>query len=271
MCARSQTTSASSNRLASRSTAHGNIRPTRPIARVRAWSATSPPGHGPLLLWHKLHSLSGIVPIGAFLIEHILSNVEALNGPLAYAEQVVSSTACRWSASWSGSSSSSHSPSTPSTASSSPCAARANVNVYPWAGNWGTSPSASPASSPSRTSFSTSGGSASPASAAGASRRGLRQGPGTSCIIPGCSPSTHRHDRDLLALRLRHLALRRQVGHHSRRQAPASASATSAPPSEPCCSPSWAWPASMPSSATASSPTLQHPAHNRASHSQSAF
>src|SRR6185437_13787649 len=38
--------------------------------------------------WRKLHSLSGIVPIGAFLIEHIVSNYEAINGPLAYAQQV---------------------------------------------------------------------------------------------------------------------------------------------------------------------------------------
>ena len=46
------------------------------------------PDAGHSFLWRKLHSLSGLVPIGAFLIEHILSNVEALNGPLAYAQQV---------------------------------------------------------------------------------------------------------------------------------------------------------------------------------------
>jgi len=39
-------------------------------------------------LWRKLHSLLGIVPIGAFLIEHLLSNFEALKGPVAYGEQV---------------------------------------------------------------------------------------------------------------------------------------------------------------------------------------
>jgi succinate dehydrogenase / fumarate reductase cytochrome b subunit len=39
-------------------------------------------------VWRKLHSLSGIVPIGAFLLEHILSNFEAINGPAAYAAQV---------------------------------------------------------------------------------------------------------------------------------------------------------------------------------------
>ena len=35
-----------------------------------------------------MHSLLGIVPIGAFLLEHLLSNFEALKGPLAYGEQV---------------------------------------------------------------------------------------------------------------------------------------------------------------------------------------
>src|SRR6201994_5105932 len=45
-------------------------------------------GEGHSFFWRKLHSLTGIVPIGAFLIEHIVSNFEALNGPLAYAQQV---------------------------------------------------------------------------------------------------------------------------------------------------------------------------------------
>ncbi|WP_433969327.1 succinate dehydrogenase [Tunturiibacter gelidiferens] len=45
-------------------------------------------GQGNSFLWHKLHSLTGIVPIGAFLVEHIISNFETLNGPLAYAQQV---------------------------------------------------------------------------------------------------------------------------------------------------------------------------------------
>lgn len=46
------------------------------------------PGEGHSFLLHKLHSLSGIVPIGAFLIEHLISNFEALKGPAAYAAQV---------------------------------------------------------------------------------------------------------------------------------------------------------------------------------------
>ena len=45
-------------------------------------------GTGSSFIWRKLHSLLGIVPIGAFLIEHLLSNFEALKGPAAYAAQV---------------------------------------------------------------------------------------------------------------------------------------------------------------------------------------
>src|SRR5579864_6044489 len=46
-------------------------------------------GQGNSFFWRRLHSLSGIVPIGAFLIEHILfSNATAINGPAAYAHQV---------------------------------------------------------------------------------------------------------------------------------------------------------------------------------------
>jgi succinate dehydrogenase / fumarate reductase cytochrome b subunit len=39
-------------------------------------------------LFRKLHSLLGIIPIGAFLLEHLLSNFEARNGPIAYGAQV---------------------------------------------------------------------------------------------------------------------------------------------------------------------------------------
>ncbi len=45
-------------------------------------------GQGHSFLLRRLHSLTGIVPIGAFLIEHLVSNYEALNGPAAYAAQV---------------------------------------------------------------------------------------------------------------------------------------------------------------------------------------
>ena len=45
---------------------------------------------GSSFLWRKLHSLLGIVPLGAFLLEHLLSNFEALKGPAAYGAQVLS-------------------------------------------------------------------------------------------------------------------------------------------------------------------------------------
>jgi succinate dehydrogenase / fumarate reductase, cytochrome b subunit len=35
-------------------------------------------------IWHKLHSLSGIVPIGIFLVQHLIANSYALRGPRAY-------------------------------------------------------------------------------------------------------------------------------------------------------------------------------------------
>ena len=45
-------------------------------------------GEGTTFLWRKLHSLLGIIPLGAFLLEHLLSNFEALKGPAAYGAQV---------------------------------------------------------------------------------------------------------------------------------------------------------------------------------------
>ena len=107
-------------------------------------SATSPQrgvqplraGQGNSFLWRKLHSLSGIIPIGAFLVEHIISNFETWNGPLAYAKQVVFLNSLplvrvlEWAFIF------------------IPLAfhalygvfiafrGRSNVNIYPWAGNW---------------------------------------------------------------------------------------------------------------------------------------
>jgi succinate dehydrogenase / fumarate reductase, cytochrome b subunit len=43
---------------------------------------------GSSFILRKLHSLLGIIPIGAFLLEHILSNFEMLKGPIAYGDQV---------------------------------------------------------------------------------------------------------------------------------------------------------------------------------------
>jgi len=45
-------------------------------------------GQGYTFLLRKLHSLLGIIPIGAFLLEHLISNFEALKGPVAYGAQV---------------------------------------------------------------------------------------------------------------------------------------------------------------------------------------
>jgi succinate dehydrogenase / fumarate reductase, cytochrome b subunit len=93
-------------------------------------------GEGHSFFLRKLHSLTGIVPIGAFLVEHIISNFEALNGPLAYAQQVKFLNSLplvrvlEWGLIF------------------IPLAyhalygvfiairGRSNVNVYPWAGNW---------------------------------------------------------------------------------------------------------------------------------------
>ena len=56
--------------------------------RVRRGVEPLRAGQGTGFIWRKLHSLLGIVPIGAFLLEHLLSNFEALKGPVAYGEQV---------------------------------------------------------------------------------------------------------------------------------------------------------------------------------------
>jgi succinate dehydrogenase / fumarate reductase cytochrome b subunit len=46
-------------------------------------------GQGTSFLLRRLHSLTGIIPVGAFLFEHILiSNSTAISGPSAYARQV---------------------------------------------------------------------------------------------------------------------------------------------------------------------------------------
>ena len=46
-------------------------------------------GQGTSFVLRRLHSLTGIIPVGAFLFEHILiSNSTAISGPAAYARQV---------------------------------------------------------------------------------------------------------------------------------------------------------------------------------------
>ena len=46
------------------------------------------PGEGRSFFWRRLHSLTGIVPVGLFLIEHFFSNAFAIKGPGAYSKQV---------------------------------------------------------------------------------------------------------------------------------------------------------------------------------------
>ena len=54
----------------------------RGVAPLRA-------GQGTSFLLRRLHSLTGIIPVGAFLFEHILiSNASAISGPDAYTRQV---------------------------------------------------------------------------------------------------------------------------------------------------------------------------------------
>lgn len=57
--------------------------PPAPIS-VKTGVAPLRAGQGYSFLLRRLHSLSGIVPIGAFLVEHYISNADAMKGPAAY-------------------------------------------------------------------------------------------------------------------------------------------------------------------------------------------
>ena len=56
--------------------------------RVKPGVAPLRAGQGYSFVLRRLHSLSGIIPIGAFLIEHFISNAEATKSPQAYNDQV---------------------------------------------------------------------------------------------------------------------------------------------------------------------------------------
>ncbi len=58
------------------------------VTRVGKGVAPLRAGQGYSFVLRRLHSLSGIVPIGAFLIEHFISNSESANGVQAYNDQV---------------------------------------------------------------------------------------------------------------------------------------------------------------------------------------
>lgn len=57
-------------------------------AAVRGGVAPLRAGQGHSFFWRRLHSLTGIIPIGAFLVEHFFSNLVAIGGPAAYTRQV---------------------------------------------------------------------------------------------------------------------------------------------------------------------------------------
>jgi succinate dehydrogenase / fumarate reductase cytochrome b subunit len=69
---------------ASRPADAGEVTSPRIPAGVPALRA----GEGQSFFWRRLHSFSGIFPIGAFLVEHYLSNAFATNGGTAYNENV---------------------------------------------------------------------------------------------------------------------------------------------------------------------------------------
>ena len=67
--------------MASSAGSAGTIQPKSGVAPLRA-------GQGYSFLLRRLHSLSGIIPVGAFLVEHFVSNAFATRGPAAYTKQV---------------------------------------------------------------------------------------------------------------------------------------------------------------------------------------
>ena len=62
--------------------------PEATASRISAGVAPLRAGEGQEFWWRRLHSLSGIFPIGAFLLEHFFSNAFATNGGAAYNENV---------------------------------------------------------------------------------------------------------------------------------------------------------------------------------------
>ena len=61
---------------------------TTPVIKVQHGVAPLRAGQGHSFFWRRLHSLTGIVPIGLFLIEHFVSNAFATKVPGAYSKQV---------------------------------------------------------------------------------------------------------------------------------------------------------------------------------------
>jgi len=59
-----------------------------PVPKIKPGVAPLRAGEGTSFLLRRLHSLTGIVPIGLFLLEHFISNAEAFKGAEAYGKQV---------------------------------------------------------------------------------------------------------------------------------------------------------------------------------------
>ncbi len=108
-------------------------------------------GEGTSFLLRRLHSLTGVVPIGAFLLEHFISNAEAFKGPIAYGKQVEFLNSLPFVFFSNCSSSGFRSSTTASTASTSGIKARPTSALIPGRATGSTRPSAGPASSRSPT------------------------------------------------------------------------------------------------------------------------
>ena len=75
--------------MASASSTAPEVRETGVTKTIRQGVAPLRAGEGVSFFLRRLHSLTGIIPVGAFLFEHILiSNSSAITGPASYARQV---------------------------------------------------------------------------------------------------------------------------------------------------------------------------------------
>jgi succinate dehydrogenase / fumarate reductase, cytochrome b subunit len=66
--------------------------PAGAASRIRPGVPALRAGQGNSFVWRRLHSLSGIFPVGAFLTEHFISNMFATSGWQAYDKQVAALT-----------------------------------------------------------------------------------------------------------------------------------------------------------------------------------
>ncbi len=141
------------------------VAPASVAPKIKSGVAPLRAGEGISFLLRRLHSLSGVVPIGAFLLEHFISNAEAFKGPLAYGKQVAFLNSLPFVLGLEICSSSGfRSSTTASTASTSGTKATPTSAIIPGPATGSTLRSAGPASLPSSTWCSTRITCASPAS-----------------------------------------------------------------------------------------------------------